>query len=279
MRKILIGIILLFASMAVIASGSSDMEAVEKASLHYIEGFYEGDPAKLKACLIPELNKHGYYKRKGTDKYVPAGDFPFTKALTYAENVRAKKDFAKPGSPKEVEVLGLSNKIAITKVTANWGIDYMLLAKNDGKWMIRQILWEGPDRTSNPTETDKKSAMQTGLNYIEAFYEGNEAKLRSALKPTMYKWGYSLDRKTGKYKKGKQMTFKMALGFLEGVRKGEWKPKPGAPKKVEVLDVMNHIAAIKVTAAWGIDYMLLSRDGDKWITEHVIWSSIPKKKA
>ncbi|MFT4665894.1 MAG: hypothetical protein ACI8YQ_000945 [Polaribacter sp.] len=42
-------------------------------------------------------------------------------------------------------------------------------------------------------------------------------------------------------------------------------------KKVEVLDVENNIASAKVTAFWGIDYMLLSKVGDKWMIEEVLW--------
>ncbi|NNK81307.1 MAG: hypothetical protein HKO93_07400, partial [Flavobacteriales bacterium] len=48
-------------------------------------------------------------------------------------------------------------------------------------------------------------------------------------------------------------------------------PDDAAPMEVEVLDVMNHIAAAKVTAWWGYDYILLSKEGDKWMIEQVLW--------
>jgi len=275
MNKILFTIFILGLSSLVFASGMSDEEAVEKASMSYIEGFYEGDQEKLKSCLIPEMNKHGFLKKRGEDKYGSAGKMSFQAALDFAKNVKEKKQFPKADAPKKVEVLEVSNKIAITKITAWWGVDYMLLAKNDGKWMIRQIVWEGPTPTATPSDADKDAAKKAGLEYIEGFYEGDDAKLKNVFKPTMYKWGYSFDRKTKKYKKGKQMTYAKAFEFAKGVRAGEWKPKPGAIKKVEVLDVMNHIAAIKVTAVWGIDYILLSREGDKWMIDQVLWSGIP----
>ena len=50
----------------------------------------------------------------------------------------------------------------------------MLLAKNDGEWKTRQILWEGPKPTANPSKADKKGVKKAGLNYVEGFYEGNE---------------------------------------------------------------------------------------------------------
>ena len=65
-------------------------------------------------------------------------------ALDYAKRVSEKKNFAKPGAPKKVEVLDIMNTIASAKVTAWWGVDYILLSKQDSTWMIEQVLWEGP---------------------------------------------------------------------------------------------------------------------------------------
>lgn len=118
--------------------------AVEKACMNYIEGFYEGDSAKLKACLQPTLNKFGFWKDKDTGDYNQVDHMSFDQALAYAENVKAKQNFAKPDAPKKVEVLNIGNSIAAAKVTAWWGIDYILLSKRGDKWMIEQVLWEGP---------------------------------------------------------------------------------------------------------------------------------------
>ena len=68
----------------------------------------------------------------------------YPQAIRYAKNVFDKKNFAKAGSPKKVEVYDIMRSIASAKVTAWWGVDYMLLSKQNGKWMIEQVLWEGP---------------------------------------------------------------------------------------------------------------------------------------
>ena len=44
----------------------------------------------------------------------------------------------------QVEVLNIGKTIAAAKVTAWWGIDYILLSKRGDVWMIEQVLWEGP---------------------------------------------------------------------------------------------------------------------------------------
>ena len=67
------------------------------------------------------------------------------------------------------------------------------------------------------------------------------------------------------------MTFEGALKFAKNVKEKKNFPKKGAPKKVEVLDVLDKIAAVKITAWWGTDYVLLSKRKTGWMIEQVIW--------
>ncbi|HEV7780672.1 MAG TPA: nuclear transport factor 2 family protein [Chitinophagaceae bacterium] len=119
-------------------------EKVERACLDYIEGFYEGDTSKLIRSLKPSLYKFGYWKNDKTGKYEPDGQMTYHEAINYAKKVFEKKNFPKAGAPKKVEILDIMNAVAAAKVTAWWGIDYILLAKQDGEWKIEQVLWEGP---------------------------------------------------------------------------------------------------------------------------------------
>ena len=139
--KKLIFLLLLFSAVKLSAQ---EKAKVERACLNYIEGFYEGDTSKLIAALKPSLYKIGYWKNKDTGVYDFDGQMTFREALDYAKNVMNKKNFAKPDAPKKVEVLDLGSSIASAKVTAWWGIDYILLSKQGDKWIIEQVLWEGP---------------------------------------------------------------------------------------------------------------------------------------
>ena len=127
-----------------IVSAQDAKEKIERACLDYIEGFYEGDTSKLIRSIKPSLYKFGYWKNDKSGKYAPDGNMSYRQAIDYAKRVFDKKNFAKPGAPKKVEVLDIMNTTAAAKVTAWWGIDYILLAKQDDTWMIEQVLWEGP---------------------------------------------------------------------------------------------------------------------------------------
>ncbi len=141
MKKILCVLIL---SLIISSAIAQEKEKVERACLDYIEGFYEGDTMKLIAALKPSLYKIGFWKNDKTGIYDFDGQMTWRQALNYAKGVMEKKNFAKADAPKKVEVLDIMNSIASAKVTAWWGVDYILLSKQGDKWMIEEVLWEGP---------------------------------------------------------------------------------------------------------------------------------------
>lgn len=123
---------------------SEDKTEIEKTLLNYVEGFYEGDTLKLQNALKPKLYKFGYWKNKDSGEYEFSSQMTFRKAMDYANGVREKNTVKGKDVIRKVEILDIGHHIAAAKVTAWWGIDYMLLSKENGKWMIEQVIWEGP---------------------------------------------------------------------------------------------------------------------------------------
>lgn len=144
MKKELILLLFCMLTYTSIAQKSEDKKGVETACYNYIDGFYQGDTTKLEAALSPTLYKMGYWKDDKEGAYRHAGHMSYDKAMTYAKNVLKEKKFPKKDAPRHVEILNMGNHIAAAKITAWWGIDYALLSKSSGKWMIEQVLWEGP---------------------------------------------------------------------------------------------------------------------------------------
>lgn len=126
------------------SQNTSEEKKVERACLNYLEGFYEGDTAKLQQSLQPKLYKFGFMKNRDGKGYRQVAPMTYEAALDFAKNVKEKKKFASADAPKKVQVLDVGNSIAAAKVTAWWGIDYLLLSKREKGWMIEQVLWEGP---------------------------------------------------------------------------------------------------------------------------------------
>ncbi|MDX1939813.1 MAG: nuclear transport factor 2 family protein [Saprospiraceae bacterium] len=147
--KILLSIILFtLIAISAFAQANLDKEQVQSACMDYLEGFYEGDTAKIIRSVDKEVFKYGYYKDRNSATY--AGEpMSFQEMIDYANNVKAKQRFPKADTPKKVEIYEVQDQTAAAKVTAWWGTDYILLAKLNGKWMIRTVLWQGPLKTDS----------------------------------------------------------------------------------------------------------------------------------
>ena len=121
------------------------------------------------------------------------------------------------------------------------------------------------------TNQDSELVTQACMKYIEGFYEGDTLKIKASLRPTLTKFGYFKNKQSGKFAEDGYMTYKQAIDYAASVSAKKRFPKPDAPKIVKVLDISYHTAAAKITAWWGTDYLLLSREGDYWMIDQVLW--------
>jgi Putative lumazine-binding len=129
------------------AQTDAEREAVRQAALDYVEGIYNVEPSRIERSVHPKLAKLGFYRPPADDAYRPGS------AMTFERLVEVAKNFNKEGklrkdAPKEVTILDLLDQTASVKLVAEWGVDYMHLAKFDGKWMIVNVLWQSPPKKS-----------------------------------------------------------------------------------------------------------------------------------
>ena len=143
MKSFLLSIFLSF-SLFTSAQNQTDKTQIEVTLNNYIDGFYQGDTLKLKAALKPRLYKFGYLKDKETGAYKYYQDLPYDKALALAQRIKEQGMTRTETEMRGVKVLEIANHIASARVTGAWGLDYILLSKDNGKWMIEQVIWEGP---------------------------------------------------------------------------------------------------------------------------------------
>ena len=121
---------------------SADEVAVKAAVTDYVEGLYLVDSNRIKNSVHPSLHKIGYYYSEDKGKY--GGPYPmsFRQLVDLAATWNADGKHASASSPKEIVLLDVLDKTASAKLTAEWGIDYFHLAKEDGKWFIMNVLWQ-----------------------------------------------------------------------------------------------------------------------------------------
>ena len=118
-----------------------EREAVRRAVLDYVEGFYEGDTTRLVRSVMPEVFKYGYSIPRGSARY-EGERMTWAEINAYANGVKASGKLAPATAKKDVLVFDVLDQTASAKLTAYWGVDYLLLAKRNGRWMVSHVLWQ-----------------------------------------------------------------------------------------------------------------------------------------
>jgi hypothetical protein len=125
---------------AEVSSNKADVEAVRAAVLDYVESLYKVRPDLVAHSVSPDLAKLGHHRDKDGRSKWPSMSYSelYSLAAKYNATGRVPADAA-----KKIQVLDVQPNIANAKLEAHWGIDYLLLTKGaDGRWQIRQVLWE-----------------------------------------------------------------------------------------------------------------------------------------
>jgi hypothetical protein len=139
--SLLIGLsLLLLAAGTARAQSDADREAIKQTALDYIEGFYNGDAARMERSLHPDLAKRIVRMNPGTGKST-------LNHMTAAQLIQATRSMQSRPIPKDkqqkdVTILDVYENVAAVKIVANDWIDYLQVAKFDGRWVIVNVLWE-----------------------------------------------------------------------------------------------------------------------------------------
>ena len=118
---------------------STDTVAIRQAALDYIEGWYEGDPQRMERALHPEL-----VKRIVRADSTGAGWISSMGASQLVAGTRAAYGRETPAAARktEVTILDVFQNSASAKIDAGPWIDYLHLARVNGRWVIVNVLWE-----------------------------------------------------------------------------------------------------------------------------------------
>lgn len=122
---------------------------------------------------------------------------------------------------------------------------------------------------------DAEQVARAARDYLEGFYEGDSTKIARSVSPTVVKYGYFIPRGKTAYE-GEPMTYAEMFDYVRQVKASGRTVPESAPREVRVLEVLDQIAAAKVVAWWGTDFMHLARIDGRWMITQVIWQTPPK---
>ena len=122
------------------AQSAADSAAIRQAALDYIEGYYQGNGERMERALHPELAK----RIVRTNPENGRSSLGQMSALSLVQGTRAGggRDTPSERQQKDVTILDIYRGAASAKVVASDWIDYLHLAKWNGRWVIVNVLWE-----------------------------------------------------------------------------------------------------------------------------------------
>ena len=118
---------------------ATDQAAIKQTALDYIEGWYEGNAERMERAVHPELAKRIVRTSpEGRSRLDQMG------AMTLVQGTRrgGGKETPKEKQQRDVIILDVfENTASVKAVMSDW-IDYMHMAKFNGRWVIVNVLWE-----------------------------------------------------------------------------------------------------------------------------------------
>ena len=132
-------------ALAVCATGvhaqtSADSAAIRATALDYVEGWYTGDAARMERALHPELAK----RIVNTNPQNGRNSLGQQSAMTLVQSTRngGGRDTPPEQMQKDVAILDIYQNTASVRATMSGWIDYMHMARWNGRWVIVNVLWE-----------------------------------------------------------------------------------------------------------------------------------------
>jgi len=130
--------------------------------------------------------------------------------------------------------------------------------------------------TTASTAADEDAIKATALDYIEGWYTGDAARMERALHPDLAK------RIVAPGPNGHSVVQNMSAEQLIGAtRGGAGKQTPADQRRmdVQILDIYENVASVRVTAGEWIDYLHVGKVDGEWKIINVLWEFTPEAKA
>jgi hypothetical protein len=122
------------------AQTAADSSAIRATALDYVEGWYEGNGERMRRAVHPELVKRIVVSDTATKHSVI--ETMGASALVNGARRGWGKETPADRRQKDVTILDIfGNAASVKAVMADW-IDYLQIAKVDGRWVIVNVLWE-----------------------------------------------------------------------------------------------------------------------------------------
>ena len=122
------------------------------------------------------------------------------------------------------------------------------------------------------TAADSSAVVATALDYIEGFYTSDAERMERALHPDLAK--RIVADPAGPESALRPMTAQQLIDATSS-RGAAGIPDDLKKQDVEILDIYNNIASVRIDAGVWIDYLHVARWNGEWKIVNVLWEMAP----
>ena len=118
---------------------AADSAAVRGTALDYIEGWYTANAERMEHALHPDLAKRIINTNQRGRNVLG-----HQSAMTLVQNTRSGGGRETPVADqrKDVRILDIFGNTASVRIDAGSWVDYLHIARWNGRWVIINVLWE-----------------------------------------------------------------------------------------------------------------------------------------
>jgi hypothetical protein len=121
------------------AQSAADSAAIRATALDYIEGWYQGSAERMERAVHPDLAKR-IINTNPNGRSALGHQSAMTLVLSTRRGGGKETPVAKQRT--DVRILDVFGNTASVRVDADSWIDYLHIAKWNGRWVIVNVLWE-----------------------------------------------------------------------------------------------------------------------------------------
>lgn len=126
-----------------------------------------------------------------------------------------------------------------------------------------------------PPAADSAGVRAAVLDYVEAIYLADTARVVRSVRPELAKRGYWIPRDSTAYS-NEPMTYAELIGVAKTWNPNRRRNPDTMPQEIQILDLLNQTASAKLVAQWGVDYFHLARYDGRWMIVNILWQTPPK---
>jgi hypothetical protein len=126
-------------------NSKSEESAIRKTVLDYLESCYSWEGYRMKRALHPKLAKRVVWTNPRTGRS-RLYEYPAAKLIRDVQagwGGRRAHSKRTPVSKRQLDIsiLDRFKNMGVVRTDAAWGVDYLSLAKYNGRWKIVNVLW------------------------------------------------------------------------------------------------------------------------------------------